>query len=337
MGLEEGSQINDKEAKIKSCSVLLRDFENKKNERSTPKGVKLKFLGVELDNEGKSKDVYNPTPPFLLNGEMVMVARVEPRKYDPRIVKPKICFFKQTKEHEWSKITVENAPVFELEDPFVANVNGEIILGGVEVSLSLQESEDSYRVIFNIGNKIDNFKQFAVGPERMKDIRIIELKNGHIGVFTRPQGEKNGRGKICYIELDNIEDLKVPDNLKKAKVVELFSSHEWGGANQLHLLDDGKIGVIGHIACFDEENLSGKEPNKNYYAMAFIFDPQTGTSSPVKIIAARDNFPPGEAKKPNLENVIFVGGIKKDPDDQWYLYAGLGDIESGKVPIDYPF
>ena len=34
-----------------------------------------------------------------------------------------------------------------------------------------------------------NLVPFAQGPDGMKDIRLVELPDGDIGVFTRPQGE----------------------------------------------------------------------------------------------------------------------------------------------------
>jgi hypothetical protein len=77
---------------------------------------------------------------------------------------------------------------------------------------------------------------------------------------------------------------------------------------------------------------------KHYYGMSFVFDPKANIASPIKIIATRENFPEGEAKKSGLEDVIFVGGIAQDASDkQWYLYAGLSDVESGRIPIEYPF
>jgi len=313
------NSLENKNPTAKSCSELLNEFEKiKTNKETTPRGVKLNLLGVG------HRDVYNITPPFLIDGKVVMAARVETREDE---LKSEVCFFEQEDEVTWMKMDI---PTLSLQDPFITKIDEEVVLGGVEVSLPESNSPIQYRTTFYKGKNFNSLEKFSTGPERMKDIRIIKLENGHIGVFARPQGEKYGRGKMAYIELENLEEL-TSKNILKAEVIEgLFAPGEWGGANQLHLLGNNKIGVIGHIACYDEKN------NKNYYAMSFIFDITMHTASPVKIIATRADFPEGESKKNDLTNVIFVGGIEKK-DGEYYLYAGLGDIESGKLPIEYPF
>ena len=314
--------LETKRAEPKTCSELLAEFEKRKiNKEAMPEGVKLNLLGVG------HRDVYNITPPFIVDSRMVIAARVETREDE---LKSEVCFFEQVDEVTWIKI---NIPALNLQDPFTTKLGEEIILGGVEVSLPELNSENNsikYKTVFYKGNNLNSLERFSVGPEKMKDIRIVKLENGHIGVFARPQGEKHGRGEMAYIELESLKEL-TPENILKAEVIEgLFAPGEWGGANQLHLLGNNKIGVIGHIACFDEKE------NKNYYAMSFVFDIKTNTASPLRIIATRRDFPRGESKKPDLTNVIFVGGIEKI-DGEYYLYAGLGDIESGKIAIEYPF
>ncbi len=305
-----------------SCEVLLQHY----GEADPGKiGNKLTFYGID------GKDIYNITPPFLNDGVLVIAARVEAREDQAH---SEVCFFKSLNDSTdfvWTKIDINP---LNLQDPFVTFIDGQIIVGGVEVSPPPFGSEDNsltYRTVFYKGKSLSTLEKSATGPEKMKDIRIIRLPNGHIGVFTRPQGHTNGGGKIGYIELDSLEDLNDSANFLKAKIIEgQFALGEWGGANQLHLLPGGKIGVIGHIACFDEEE------NKHYYGMSFVFDPESDIASPLKIIATREDFPSGPSKKPDLGDVIFVGGIY-EKDGQWYLYAGLGDVESGVIPIEYPF
>ena len=71
--------------------------------------------------------------------------------------------------------------------------------------------------------------------------------------------------------------------------------------------------------------------------MVFCLDPVTGKYSPLEIIAKREDFPAGVAKRPDLVDVIFSGGIRRLDDGMARLYAGLSDAEAGYVDIPDPF
>lgn len=97
----------------------------------------------------------------------------------------------------------------------------------------------------------------------MKDIRLIQIAAGRIGVFTRPQEPPNQfgqRGQIGYFEIASLdglqkalEDYDQPKNSdtliqglfidRKLSLEKGLGDGEWGGANQLFLLPDGRIGV----------------------------------------------------------------------------------------------
>ena len=97
-------------------------------------------------------------------------------------------------------------------------------------------------------------KPFFQGPDHMKDLRLVQLKDGSIGVFTRPQGEKGGRGKIGFVRIGTLDDLSL-DVIRQAPLLEgQFLDEEWGGCNEIHVLSNGLLGVLGHIARFDEED-----------------------------------------------------------------------------------
>lgn len=156
---------------------------------------------------------------------------------------------------------------------------------------------------FYRGYRIDSLHHFSSGPELMKDIRLIELQDGRIGVLTRPQGDRGGRGQIGFTIIDSLEELHEQTFLEAEILQHQFVPEEWGGANEAHLLKNGHVGVLGHIACFDP---LGK---KHYYAMVFSLNPDTFETTPVKIIAARSDFPVGPGKRPDLQDVIFSGGL----------------------------
>nr|WP_274648727.1 DUF1861 family protein [Paenibacillus humicola] len=56
-----------------------------------------------------------------------------------------------------------------------------------------------------------------------------------------------------------------------------------------------------------------------------------------KIIAERMQFPSGPAKRPDLTDVIFSGGLIRLPDGQAVLYCGISDTEAHRMIIPDPF
>lgn len=126
-------------------------------------------------------------------------------------------------------------------------------MGGVEV---ITAGDDPQKIVswvtqFYRGYRIDSMRHFSSGPAMMKDIRLIELQDGRIGVFTRPQGEKGGRGMIGFTIIDSLEELNEQTFLEAEIFQDQFVREEWGGANEAHLLKNGHVGVLGHMACFD--------------------------------------------------------------------------------------
>ena len=312
----------------KRCIELVREFEQKEQ---LPTGAILKFKEV------RKKDVYNITPPFEVCGARYLAGRVESRKSHWRQAEydTQAMFFME-KAGVW--MPAKKMPLFKLEDPFVTKIKDEIVLGGVEIFNDPEENERRFRTVFYRGKSLTELKQFAEGPKGMKDIRLACLPSGEIGLFTRPEWklmDENGREtyakKIRFTVLDSLAKLNA-ERIANTRVIEgLFVSGEWGGVNEARLLGEKLIGVIGHIAYRDPE----EQPH--YYAMAFTFDFKKHKANPITIIAARKNFPPAEAKRPELRDVIFPGGIIRNPDGTMTLYAGIGDAAAGKIVIPNPF
>ena len=299
-----------------TCIELLKIFEEKEN---IPMGKMLNFIGVE------GRDVYNITAPFSIDDKSIIAGRVEGREI---IADSRIMFFEE-QNGLWTP--VKYAPVYMLEDGFLARINGEIIFGGVEVyprPSKYNKDEVGYRTIFFKGHSLTSLVQFAQGPDMMKDIRLVEIADGRIGVFTRPQGVIGGRGKIGYLEIDKLEDLNNSELILSAKIIEnQFAEGEWGGANDLHLLEDGRIGVIGHIAYEDEVH------GKHYYAMSFIYDPKTHFATPIEIIATIKNFPEDEAKFDILKDIVYPSNLVRKEDGTAILYVGLRDAKAGYINV----
>ena len=165
----------------------------------------------------------------------------------------------------------------------------------------------------------------------MKDIRLVELPNDKVGVFTRPQGEIGGRGTIGFCTINSLEEL----NAKKINSADLlnnqFLDEEWGGVNEVHLLENNLLGVLGHIAAFDQED------NRHYYPMSFALNYSTEKASDIKIIAQRSDLPEGPAKREDLKDVLFSGGLVRKDTGLAELYLGVSDVEAYKLEIEDPF
>lgn len=283
------------------------------------KAMKITFTGVG------DRDVYNITAPFEDNGKLVIAGRVEARDTEHS----EVIFFTEA-EGRWTPL--EGMGTYELQDPFVSFIGGQLIFGGVEIFPHPEnEGALSWRTAFYKGADLHHLKRFAIGPDGMKDIRLIQLDDGRIGVFTRPQGTKGGRGKIGYITIDHLDELR-PERIEAAPLIQdHFIQEEWGGANEIHLLPNGKIGVLGHIASFDPEG------DRHYYPMTFLYDPKTNVITQMDIIATRADFPEGPAKRADLKDVLFSGGLLRFENGQAELYVGVSDAEAHKVRLPDPF
>ena len=308
-------------APAKYCVNLLEKLQT---EESSCKSKLLRFLG-----KGEN-DVYNISRPFRTNNKIVIAGRVEKRE---DWAKSHIAFFERAGKTTWK--IMDQAPILKMEDPFITILGEEIILGGVEVytvNNKFDSNEIGYKTVFYRGKDIFSLKKFAQGPDKMKDIRFTPLANEKIGVCTRPQGGQYCRGQIGYITISRIEELNNENLLQGAKIIDLFfSSNAWGGANELHALRDGKIGILGHIAYEDDNN------RKHYYAITFVHDPITHETSPVEILATRKNFPRADSKKPELEDIVFPGGLLRHDNGYATLYAGLSDAHAGYITLPDPF
>ncbi|MEK3796489.1 DUF1861 family protein [Paenibacillus sp. FSL R7-0204] len=305
-------------AKTATCNELLDTFYA--NLR-TVHVEKLVFSGVG------GRDVYNITAPFLHDGEEVILGRVEERDSEFS----QVFFFTSGADGVW--VPRAHTHTYNLQDPCVTRVKGELIVGGVEV---ITAGDNPPKIIswvtqFYRGYRIDSLHHFSSGPELMKDIRLIELQDGRIGVLTRPQGDRGGRGQIGFTIIDSLEELHEQTFLEAEILQHQFVPEEWGGANEAHLLKNGHVGVLGHIACFDP---LGK---KHYYAMVFSLNPGTFETTPVKIIAARSDFPVGPGKRPDLQDVIFSGGLVRGADGRAVLSVGVSDAEAYRIEIPDPF
>ena len=305
-----------------SAKDQYHDFKNTRFPQAP--GVLLTF-----DSAGQG-DVYNTSVPFDIDGRRVIAGRVEARSTE----QSHTAFFEQN-EDRW--VRINDAPILPLQDPFITWVGDELVLGGVNVDWDGDRLIE-YRTKFYRGTSLDSLAHFADGPKNMKDIRLVELADRRIGLFSRPQGQpmldKYGCiARIGFSVLDSLDRL-TPEAVDSAPLLEgQFLPDEWGGCNQLIMLKNGLIGFIGHKSW-------GEDVDDvyiiHYYAMAFAIDPDSRKITQVKIIGSRECFPDGPQKNPRAKDVTFTSGIERLANGKALLYAGLSDCQEGCVEIDDP-
>lgn len=302
---------------VKTCEELLNEYKLKGI--NFFKKEKLIFDGVG------EKDVYNISAPFIDEGQLVIAGRVESRDSEHSEV-----YFFMKKDGKW--VPRENTKVLTLQDPFFTFIHGELLLGGVQIfPHPTIENTLGWRTVLYKGANINSLEECFKGPDGMKDLRIVQLQDNRIGILTRPQGDKGGRGKIGFAIADTLECLSI-ELVESAELLEnQFADLEWGGANEPHLLKDGKIGVLGHVACFDANE------DRHYYPMVFTINPENRETTELKLIATRGDFLDGPSKRLDLVDVVFSGGLVRHSNGLATLYSGISDADAQCITIVDPF
>lgn len=310
--------------RFKAINKLLDDYhKNKQIEESDI----LKFEGVH------GKDAYNPTAPFIDNGKEYIAARVESRDSE---MDSQIMFFSE-KNGRWH--LNKELPVLDLQDPFVTRIHDYLILGGVKTIWEKPKGKLlNFMTVLYKGKDIKSLEYIAKGPDKMKDIRLIELPDKNIGVFTRPQGKIGGKGKIGYLTISSLDELNKVNLLDAPLLENLFPKQVWGGPNEIHIIDEENLGVLGHIA-YSKPSWRRRKV-KHYYAITFKFNYKTKKASPIRIIATRSDFPEGHAKPHHtydLQDILFTGGLRLKDNGLAELFTGLSDVNCGRIVIPNPF
>ena len=289
---------------------------------------KLCFKGID------GYTVYNCSIPFEWKGKVYIYGRVE--KYD-LWASSFVRLFEKTGEDEYT--LVRDSMIYQLEDPFISFIQGEMVLGGTHVRKK-KGAIATYYGYFYRGTDLEDLVYFTTGPDFMKDIRLIDMKDGTIGVFSRPRNrevlEKYGSASmIGFARINSLSELSDEVVSNARPILGLYGNGEWGGCNQAYLLEGGKIGVIAHQS-FSKVDENGVN-QLVYFNTAFEFDPETFEVTDNKVIGTRKCYPDAPAKRGDLLDVTFTSGIVMREDGKVDLYAGIGDSEEGRIVIDYPF
>lgn len=288
----------------------------------------LTFCGAE------GLDVYNCSIPFEWQGKTYIFGRVERRE---DFANSFSCLFEKTGEDDYT--AVPGAMIYPLEDPFIQVIHGELIMGGTHVKKCRGEIDTFYGYFYR-GLDLNFLTHFTAGPANMKDIRLLELADGRVGVFSRPRNDqvlkKYGSGAVIgFTVIDSVDALDA-EAVENAQVIkDLFGKGEWGGCNQCYLLKDGRIGVIGHRS-YEAVDSKG-QLQQVYMNISFVFDPMTHRASDMKVIGDKPSYPATGAMRPDLEDCAFTSGIVLRKDGRADLYSGLCDVAQGRIVIDNPF
>jgi hypothetical protein len=289
---------------------------------SIGKARRLSFQGVE------DRDVYNPATPIEGEATRLLPARVESRDSELS----RVIFFREVGPGEYRQAGAET-PTFELQDPFWTCLYGELVFGGVAVFPKKGKQGGlawKTHLFRDHGRGIGKLESFCKGPLGMKDMRLCEGPNGSVVLLTRPQGERGGRGKIGFALIDSLDRLD-EEAIGKAEILRQLVDKQWCGSNQAFNLGDGRIGVLGHVARYS------KDGARHYYPASFVLDAKSGKAGPWKILMERALLPPSPAKRPDLADVLFPGGLVRMPHGKAELYLGVSDAASMVCEIADPF
>ncbi len=296
--------------------------------KSIYESARLSFHGVD------GFDVYNTSIPFEWQGKTYLFGRVERRAEWARSW---VRLFEQTGADDWSLAPA--SMIYPLEDPFICWIGDTFVLGGTHVRYKSGQIDTFYGYFYR-GKDLHDLVYFTSGPAGMKDIRLVQLADGRIGVFSRPRNAEivrryGSEAQIGFAVIQRLDELN-DDLIENAPYIPgLFAEGEWGGCNQVYLLADGRLGVIGHKSYADRK--PDGSPLAVYLNISFVFDPLRHAASELKIIGTRACYPAAPAKRPELEDCAFTSGIVMRPDGKADLYSGIGDTAEGRIVIDDPF
>ena len=264
-------------------------------------------------------DIYNPAVIISENGDVEFLGRAEGRqtKFSTLTVHLRL------EDGVW---TPQDNIAFKLEDPAVAYIGGQIVVAGVELKHDIRAASVNYKTVFFKGSSLDDLKRLKEeGPLGMKDIRLVELTDRKIGVYTRPQGLKGWLGQIGFVVVNSLDDLNKQVIQNAPLINSRFPKGEWGGVSQAKLLPDGRILALAHRAYRDKKG-------RHYFPWEFVHNTETGEIQDLGILAESANFPPGVAKAWDLQDVLFSAGFILE-DDKLTLYVGTRDTGVGKIVI----
>ncbi|WP_179394136.1 DUF1861 family protein [Lacticaseibacillus absianus] len=260
-------------------------------------------------------DVYNITAPFTDRGRTYIAGRVELRTSEDAEVR----FFERVDATHYRASTL---PTLHLQDPFVTRIGSQLVVGGVHVTPQA-DGTMRWRTDFYVGQHLDSLEFLVAGPDQMKDIRLAETPDHQILVLTRPQGGVAGAGKIGMCLIDRLAQLTAERIATAPLLADNIPDGNWGGPNQVLAIDRSTAVVLGHLA------RRKADQTLQYTSVIFEVDYRQQRIARTTMIATREDFEDGPAKRPDLTDVIFSGGYADGK-----LYVGTGDAEAQFAAVE---
>ena len=238
-----------------------------------------------------------------------------------------IVLFSET-DGEWRPI--EGAPTFPgLQDPCVTMMDGKVILGGVRFPVTIGEDRKAWQMEFYREGLNGGFDKVLTGPPKMKDIRFLQLPDGRILVLTRPQGERGGRGRIGFCVVDSLIQARW-ETIENAPSSITARRNSGSGPTRPTCSPKTRSGS------------SATSPNSGRMDRGVTARWSLHRSGDGAVERNRDHrrtfrLSPGESKRPDLQDVIFSGGLLRLGHGRARLFAGLSDAEAGSLDLPDPF
>lgn len=290
-------------------------------------------------------DVYNSSAPIKYNGgkPIVIVREEEGDEFSSQN-----RFFSYNSAGKFSRETnLSNLSELSLgricQDPAIAYVQGNLVVTQVEVDpASLYNASQDVRFSSAIyaGETLDSLRLITKSrvEDEMKGLRLVELQDGRVGIFTRPRSPGNpargGLGKICFTIVESLDQIN-SDILADAPHIQgLISGEEntWRGTNYTFLLPNGDLAVLDHRARFEKSEI---KDSRGYYPGFFTFNPNSRRVDNQQILATIADFHFNgqvRAKRSALKNVFHPSALLFPDGDIRSNYAVLwGGAKDSKM------
>lgn len=318
-----------------------------------PKGRLLTIIGIRPDEIG-----YNPAviPQRGINqiatGQPIIAVRIENVKsswLDPDTYHPRIMFFKRSGN---CLHPLTNTPIFyQYEDPWATWIKSgdkvpQLLFGAVKFD-SKNHLVSTHLFIAENVRGLNKTNPVAI-IKGMRDIRVTQIKNGQLAVFTRPTQGQAHPGRIGFTLINTVEEIETA--VTKAPLLKFnLNIHTKIGANeawtQTITNSSGIIQESIHVFC----HLGTTDPTRqndrlvhdfehdpiHYSGYEFNLDPQNPFAKPLTLrkIADRRDFPKNTLLSKNIlyKDVIFPGGTGGSDFSEYY--AGVEDARVGVLDL----